>query len=263
MRADADAPVETDGDRDAAALIARLRRHLGSSEEIATVGRMTAGIAQELNSPLTALLGSLSRMTDLLREDGSQKSPTEIAELRASLLECVTVTDRIKNLVGAIRGVSRRDHRSAVFFDTARAIRDATRIFAVVHQRDCRIDLGMGPLPALYGSPNRLGQVLLNLLQNGLDASLELQHDGRTRLAVAASATDTDIQITVTDHGAGIPPEIAPRIFEEFFTSKDADRGRGLGLALSRQIVTEMGGSIGFESVPGNTVFTVRLPFAN
>jgi signal transduction histidine kinase len=119
----------------------------------------------------------------------------------------------------------------------------------------------MRPLPALHGSPNGLGQVILNLLQNGLEASREVHPDSHARLALAATATDREVQLAVTDDGPGIPAEIAPRIFEEFFTTKDADRGRGMGLCLSRQIVTEMRGSITFESAPGRTVFTVRLPF--
>jgi signal transduction histidine kinase len=246
--------IADDGDAAAAALLARLRRQLGSSEEIATIGRMTAGIAQELNTPLTSLLGSLSQMTTSIDDP---------VQLRAALQDCVSVVDRIKDLVGAIRGISHRDPRNTVFFDPARAIRSATKIFAVVQHRLCRVDLTIGALPALHGSPTRLGQVLLNLLQNGLDASLRAHHDHRARLAVVATATNTEVQISVADDGAGIPDEIAPRVFDEFFTSKDSDEGRGLGLYLSRQFVSQMRGSIDFESVPGRTVFTVRLPFVD
>jgi signal transduction histidine kinase len=260
-RAIGHASPANDVDAALAALVTRLRRQLGSSEEVASIGRMTAGIAQELNTPLTSLLGSLSVMTELAGRDDGPRSTEDLAKLRAALRESAAVADRIKDLVGAIRGISHRDHRNAVFFDPARAIRNATKIFAVVHHRVCRVDLTMRPLPALHGSPNGLGQVILNLLQNGLEASREVHPDGHARLALAATATDREVQLAVTDDGPGIPAEIAPRIFEEFFTTKDADRGRGVGLCLSRQIVTEMRGSITFESAPGRTVFTVRLPF--
>lgn len=249
-----------DADDASTALIARLRKQITSGEEIANVGRMTAGIAQELNGPLTALLGSLAQMTNLVGGAAGPQSTDE--QLRAALRECATGIDRIKDLVGAIRGISHRDHRRAVFFDPARAIRNATKVFAVVHQRVCRVDLTIGPLPALHGSPTGLGQVILNLLQNGLEASRQHHEEGQARLAVAATASDSEVQIAVTDDGAGIPGDIAARVFEEFFTSKDA-AGRGLGLFISRQIVSEMRGSIGFESVPGKTVFTIRLPFGN
>jgi len=67
----------------------------------------------------------------------------------------------------------------------------------------------------------------------------------------------------VSDDGPGVPDDLAPHLFEEFVTSKDGESGRGLGLAISRQIVTEMRGSIDFESAPGRTVFTARLPFVD
>jgi C4-dicarboxylate-specific signal transduction histidine kinase len=241
-----------------AALVDRLRGQLRSSEELATIGRMTAGIAQELNTPLTTLLGSLSQAADLA---GREESPASREEIRAVLRDCVSVADRIKDLVGALRGVSHRDHRKAVFFDPARAIRNAAKIFAIVNQRQCRVNLTMGAVPALHGSPTGLGQVVLSLLQNGFEASLLLRPDGPAHLAVAAVATDREVQISVSDDGAGVPDEIAPHLFEEFVTSKEG--GRGLGLSISRQIVTGMGGSIEFESASGKTVFTVRLPFVD
>jgi len=242
------------------ALVDRLRGQLRSSEELATIGRMTAGIAQELNTPLTTLLGSLSQVADLV---GREEGPASGDEIRAALRDCVTVADRIKDLVGALRGVSHRDHRKAVFFDPARAIRNATRIFAIVNQRQCRVNLTMGALPALHGSPTGLGQVLLSLLQNGLEASQLLHPDSQAHLAVAAAATASEVQISVSDDGPGVPDQIAPHLFEEFGTSKDGESGRGLGLSISRQIVTGMGGSIEFESAPGRTVFTVRIPFVD
>jgi two-component system C4-dicarboxylate transport sensor histidine kinase DctB len=242
------------------ALVERLRGQLKSSEELATIGRMTAGIAQELNTPLTTLLGSLSQVADLA---GREESPASREEIRAALRDCVSVADRIKDLVGALRGVSHRDHRKAVFFDPARAIRNAAKIFAIVNQRQCRVNLTMGALPALHGSPSGLGQVVLGFLQNGLEASLPLDPDSQAHLAVAAAATESEVQISVSDHGSGVPDDIAPHLFEEFVTSKDGESGRGLGLSISRQIVIAMGGSIEFQSAPGKTVFTVRLPFVD
>jgi signal transduction histidine kinase len=221
---------------------------------------MTAGIAQELNTPLTTLLGALSHVADLAAGEESSSSRDEV---RAALRDCVSVADRIKDLVGALRGVSHRDHRKAVFFDPARAVRNATKIFAIVNQCQCRVNLTMGALPALHGSPSGLGQVILSLLQNGLEASLLLNPDGQAQLTIAAAATASEVQISVADDGPGVPDELAPHLFEEFVSSKDGQSGRGLGLSISRQIVTGMGGSIEFESAPGKTVFTVRLPFVD
>ena len=257
IRSDGSASPANDADTPPG-LVDRLRGQLRSSEELATIGRMTSGIAQELNTPLTALLGSLSQVAELA---GRGESPASGDEIRAALSDCVSVADRIKDLVGALRGISHRDHRKTVFFDPARAIRNATKIFAIVNQRQCRVNLTMGALPALHGSPTGLGQVVLSLLQNGLEASLQLHPDGQAQLAVAAVATDSEVQISVSDDGPGVPNGLAPHLFEEFVTSKDDESGRGLGLSISRQIVSGMRGSIEFESAPGKTVFTVRLPF--
>ena len=242
------------------ALVERLRGQLRSSEELATIGRLTGGIAQELNTPLTTLLGSLSHVADLA---GREDSPASRDEIRAALRDCVSVADRIKDLVGALRGVSHRDHRKAVFFDPARAIRNAAKVFAIVNQRQCRVNLTIGALPAVHGSPTGLGQVILSLLQNGLEASLPLHPEGQTPLAITATATDREVRISVFDDGPGVPDDLAPRLFEEFVTSHDGESGRGLGLSISRQIITAMGGSIEFQSAPGKTVFTVRLPFVD
>src|SRR6478609_4079538 len=85
------------------ALVGRLRRQLASSEETATIGRMTAGIAQEIDAPLASLLGSLSQMTELLGNEAGPASPDDVARLRDTLRSSASIVDRIKDLVGAIR----------------------------------------------------------------------------------------------------------------------------------------------------------------
>jgi two-component system NtrC family sensor kinase len=97
--------------------------------------------------------------------------------------------------------------------------------------------------------------VILNLLQNGLDAG-----GNDPRLAVCAEIAQGGIRISIVDRGAGIPSEIAPRVFEPFFTSKSVDAGMGLGLSICRELVTEMGGTIDFESSTAGTTFHVDLP---
>src|SRR5438477_11348424 len=98
IRGDASASPGNDADTPPG-LVDRLRGQLRDSEEFATIGRMTAGIAQELNTPLTALLGSLSQVADLA---GREESPASRDEIRATLRDCVSVADRIKDLVGAL-----------------------------------------------------------------------------------------------------------------------------------------------------------------
>ncbi|HVV48952.1 MAG TPA: HAMP domain-containing sensor histidine kinase, partial [Polyangia bacterium] len=139
-------------------------------------------------------------------------------------------------------------------FDPARSIRDAVRLFAVAKQKQCRVDLSVAALPAVRGSSARLGQVIINLLQNGLDAA----GDGCT-LVVRSDSPGDDVRILVTDGGPGIPAHVAERIFEPFFSSKGSN-GMGLGLSICREIVEELAGTIDFETGPQGTTFRVMLP---
>jgi signal transduction histidine kinase len=242
----------------------RLRCQLGRSEQLAGLGRLVAGIAHELNNPLSAVAGMLELMKQELVHDSpapARETPSDerLASLRTLVAECSGAVDRMKDLVAAVRGMGRNGRGDAVAFDPGRAVRDAVKLFAVAHRRACQVALSLPALPAVLGSPTQLGQVVLNLLQNGLDASSADQPD-LARLEVAAERVGDEVQIRVTDHGEGIPEDIAPYIFEPFFTSKPADKGTGIGLYLSREIVAEMRGTISFVSAPGNTVFRVSLP---
>jgi signal transduction histidine kinase len=248
-------PAESES---AAGELARLRAQLIRSEQLAAVGRVVAGLAHEINNPLTTLLGSIAIMKEIVTGGGASPPVTPDAsreDLRGLLLDCDMTVDRIRELMSAVRGMSREGAKDDLAFDPGRAIRDAARVFAIARRNRCRLDLSLQALPAVRGSPARLGQVILNLLQNGLDASTE-----EARLAVTAECTKSQVRIAVIDRGTGIPAEVAPQVFEPFFTTKGVDAGSGLGLYISREIVTEMGGSIGFETSPSGTTFRVDLP---
>jgi len=247
-----------------------MRLRLIRSEQLAAVGRVVAGLAHEINNPLTGLLGSIEIMQEMVAPTGAAPaagpdaasdatsgatSDASRAELRGLLVDCGTMVDRIRELMSAVRGMSRDHAKDYVAFDPGRAIRDAARVFAIARRNKCHLDLSLPGLPAIKGSPGRLGQVMLNLLQNGVDASA----DGG-RLSIVAESTGSRVRITVADRGTGIPADVAEHVFEPFFTSKDVDRGTGLGLYICREIVTSMGGSIGFETSPAGTTFRVDLP---
>ena len=235
-----------------------MRLRLIRSEQLAAVGRVVAGLAHEINNPLTGLLGSIEIMQEMVAAPGRTPAAGPDAsheELRGLLLDCGMMVDRIRELMNAVRGMSRDCEKDDLAFDPGRAIRDAARVFAIARRNKCHLDLSLPGLPAIKGSPGRLGQVMLNLLQNGVDASA----DGG-RLTIVAESTEARVRITVADHGTGIPADVAEHVFEPFFTSKDVDRGTGLGLYICREIVTSMGGSIGFETSPAGTTFRVDLP---
>jgi signal transduction histidine kinase len=239
-------------------VVERMRVRLIRSEQLASLGRLVAALAHEINNPLTGLLGSVEIMTEIVGPAGEAPAAWSEAsreEMRGLLHDSGTMVDRIRELMNAVRGMSRDCARDDVAFDPVRAIRDAARVFAIARRKGCHLDLSLRALPAVKGSPGRLGQVILNLLQNGLEASTD-----EARLSITAQSDGARVRIAVADRGSGIPAEVAQHLFEPFFTSKNVDQGTGLGLYMSREIVTSMGGSIGFETSPEGTTFWVELP---
>jgi len=115
----------------------------------------------------------------------------------------------------------------------------------------------------VYGSELRLQQVLINLLVNARDALAEVTGEKRITLAAAADAAGTNAVITVRDTGCGIPAAHIDRVFEPFFTTKGAEKGTGLGLAVSYEIIKQHHGTITIQSAAGRgTEFVITLPLA-
>jgi len=244
-----------------AELVSQVRDQMARNDQLAGLGRLTAGVVHEINNPLACVLVGVDLM-DRIAAELTKDAPAapvdpaeELAELRHILADCRLNVDRLKELVGAVRGMSRAGARDDIVFEPGRAIRDAVRVFAAASKHRSRVDVDIPPLTPVKGSPSRLGQVIVNLLDNGLYAM-----NGAGRLVVRASASAGKVRITVADQGRGIPADFQPHVFEPFFTSKPVDEGTGLGLYICRDIVASMGGSIGFDSTPGGTTFWIELP---
>jgi len=228
------------------------RARLVQRDQLASLGSLVAGVAHEINNPLAAVTGLLDLVKEIV--GGDQVGPQEVQTVRELVLECASAADRIRQLVVSLKDMGRVRPREVAMFDPARTIRDAVRLFGVAKRRQCHVDLTIAPLPAVRGSSARLGQVIINLLQNGLDAT----GDGAT-LQVRSDAQEGLVRVLVIDPGPGIPASVADRIFEPFVSSK-GDKGMGLGLSICREIITEMGGTIDFLTGPSGTTFIVTLP---
>ena len=189
-------------------------------------------------------------------ELGRLEAATRLAE---TIRNISGVADRVQSLVGSLRGYLRgNDGRGDIHadVDVATGLDDALRM--VSHRLD-RVDVRRRyePAPTIAARPGALQQVWSNLLVNALDA---MNDEGRLSIRVAPEGAA--VRVEIADTGPGVPPEIESRIFEPRFTTKDGrvQFGLGLGLSISRQIVEEHHGTIGVESRPGHTVFTVVLP---
>ena len=231
-----------------------LRRRLNQSEKLVALGQFVAGIAHELNNPLQGVLGHL----ELLRATGA--FPRKLRrEVQTIYREADRAAKIVRNLL-AFSG-SRRLVRRAVSINAVLQKVMATRASAcraaeieVVRHYDSK-------LPRVQSDPLLLHQVFLNIVMNAEHAIAAGGHGGRIEITTAVAAAAGRVIVTVRDTGDGIPADVAPRIFEPFYTTKEVGKGSGLGLAITYGIVQEHGGEIVAANHPdGGAVFTIELP---
>lgn len=220
--------------------------------KLAVLGQMSAGISHELNQPLTALHTLTDNAVSLLERG-------RLPEVRENLGLVRQMADRMGRIVAEIKTFARKAPAELQPMRIADAIGQAVMLVeSRRRQTGARIEVPAFPqeLQVLADSV-RLEQVLVNLLMNALDAVAELP-DGQVTVAVRYEAPD--IMIAIRDNGPGIAPAIMPRLFEPFLTSKSAGQGLGLGLAISRMIITELGGClVARNSDAGGAEFTILL----
>lgn len=228
----------------------RMEEAVFQSEKLSAVGRLAAGVAHELNNPLSTILGYIQDITESLPE--GEESPFRSVEREA--LRC-------RRLVGELLTFSRASQGESEDVDPAEVIRDSVALIQT-KARLCRVEVksALAPdLPAVRGNRNQLQQALVNLAANALDA----MPDGGTLALSADRLAEPEgdwLLLRVADTGSGIPGEVLPHIFEPFFTTKPVGQGTGLGLALVHEIVQKHGGTIDVLSRPGATEFRLRLP---
>ena len=225
---------------------------LVETQKLAALGQLGAGVAHEINNPLTGILGN----AQLLLEEKPEGHPD-----RASLGKIEALARRCKQITQSLlRFGQQRDAPAFEDVDVNRAVNDAL-VLAEEQVRSAGIALDVSlaaPAPHVRGDPGQLAQVVLNLLTNARTACLG---KGGAAIAVSTVRSADGVEIRVRDGGKGILPEHLPHIFEPFFTTKDQWSNVGLGLSVSYRIVSEHGGELLVESRPGEgSVFTVRLP---
>jgi signal transduction histidine kinase len=237
-----------------------LEQELRHSERLASVGRLAAGLAHEIGTPL-AIIGG--RAEYLLRRSRSAE------ELKDNLGVIRSQSDRIAAIVRQLLEFSRR--REPVFQPVdLLALLDNVK-YLLAHQlqeKTIRVEMhGFGGLPKVDADPDLLQQVFINLFSNSLHA---LDQAGVVKIGAEITdhgfapdppATNRRLRISFEDNGVGVRPEHLGRVFDPFFTTKDVGEGTGLGLSVSYGIIQEHGGDIRVESEPGRfTRFIIYLP---
>ena len=229
----------------------RLQQQLIQSERLAAMGQMIAGVAHELNNPLTAILG----VTELLRDQSTDENASRQLDLAHRQAR------RAAHIVQSLLVFSRPSTPRSTLLH----LPDLLQRTLQLHEHSLRanhihVDLAARPdLPTVLGDSNQLTQVFLNLIVNAEQAIHEVRDRGtlRIRLGVVGER----VLITFQDDGVGIRRELLPRIFDPFFTTKRPGRGTGLGLSICMAIVREHNGDISAQPLPdGGSVFTVSLP---
>jgi signal transduction histidine kinase len=252
----------------------RSQEHLQRAEKMAALGRLTAGIAHEMNTPLGASLTSLKLLSDLVEEylasiEDSSVEAGDHQEIATDMQKLVRATQQwVEKATAHIRSLKAhtRDWRRGEeqMFSVLRVVEDTGMLLAHrLRLSQCSLLVSCTTAqPLLHGDPGKLGQVLTNLIINAIDA-YKGTDGGEVRVDVLESAAS--LEIRVRDHGCGIPSENMGRIFEEFFSTKALGEGTGLGLSIARDIVTTFfGGTIAVESAPGQgSEFILRLPQEN
>ncbi len=224
---------------------------LVSSEKMASLGKLAAGIAHEINNPL----GGILIYSSLMMEDLSQDDPR-----RGDLVRIVQEAGRCKEIVKSLLEFARQSEPKMEPTDINRAINDG--LFFLVNQalfHNIQIVKKLDSfLPFVQANAGQLKQVFMNIIVNAAEA---MHGNGTLTIRTFPSTGRKTVLVEFTDTGEGIPAENLTRIFDPFFTTKEVGKGTGLGLATSYGIVEDHGGKIGVKSQVGQgTTFTIELP---
>jgi signal transduction histidine kinase/ActR/RegA family two-component response regulator len=237
---------------------AETEARLAQAEKLASIGRVTAAVAHEINNPLSYLAMNLRFVREQLGDAGQDRD-----EMERAVDDAIDGVARIAHLVTRLGAYARGDgsRNQGEATDLAGALDRAIRL-AQPHTRGrAEVRCEVGSVPPARGQEHALVQVFVNLIVNAAQA-LPDDRTGDNRIDVSVDRAGEMLAVEVRDNGSGIAGDVLPRLGEPFFTTKPIGQGTGLGLAVSKATVRAVGGRLEFESEPGNTVARVILPVA-
>jgi two-component system NtrC family sensor kinase len=235
------------------AVIKKAQEQMLEAEKLASLGRLSAGVAHELNSPLTGIVTFAHLVHDRIPPNDKQ-SLDDIDVI-------ITQADRCSSIIRGLLGFARKGPSERTSVDLNDLVQET--ISMLTRQRDYReINVAMDlkeDLPSVTADPNQLQQVILNIFTNSAD---EMSNGGEVRISTRETPGGY-VEVEFADNGPGIAPEIMDKIFEPFFTTKPVGQGTGLGLPVSYGIIKRHGGDITVKSEPGKGAsFLVSLPLS-
>jgi signal transduction histidine kinase len=237
---------------------------LVQAEKLAAIGTLAAGVAHEINNPLAFVASNLEYVSTELKPlltDNDRIQPAVAAEVQAALKDARLGATRVARIVKDLKSFSRmstEDDRGPI--DVNQVMESSIGMVRARIKHRANLAIELKPVPPIWGSANRLGQVFLNLLVNASDAIPEGQSAENT-VSVRTKVVADKVSIEIEDSGTGMPEQVKNKIFDPFFTTKPVGSGTGLGLSICHGLVKDLGGEIQVESTQGRgSLFRVLLP---
>lgn len=264
-------------------MLKETQSQLVTSEKMASLGVLTAGVAHEINNPVNFIytgINSLKRdmeelfeiineIENTFKDESSAELLNKIDDLKqnmalADIIEIINQTiddikigaERTTEIVKGLRNFSRMDKDSTQMYDVHNGIDSALLLLRNKYKNHIEIEKDYQHVPAIQCNSGKLNQVFLNILSNAIDAIAE-----KGKIKIETSHNEHMVYINISDTGKGIPNEILDKIFDPFFTTKNVGEGVGLGLSISFGIIEEHKGKIEVKTDPNSgTTFTISLP---
>jgi len=231
---------------------------LVQTEKLASLGRLSAGIIHEINNPLNYATTGLFT----LRKKAAQLTGTERDDFNEVLVDVEEGLQRVKSIVGDLRSFSHQDNEQLDDVSAADAVAATLRFLSHEVRGKVHIETDIPRDLHVPANKNKLIQVLINLVQNAIDASLAREDKPeRPEIRITASEVKDAVHLRVRDSGIGIPKENLAKIFDPFYTTKEVGKGMGLGLSICYRLLEQFGAQISAESDPGRfTEFSIKFP---
>ncbi|HEX5042998.1 MAG TPA: ATP-binding protein [Candidatus Polarisedimenticolaceae bacterium] len=230
--------------------LARVQAQMAQTEKMASLGSMAAGVAHELNNPMSGILSlSLLALEELPKESPVRE---DLETISRQALRCRTI-------VRGLLDFSRQSGGAGAAIDPLPIMEKTLELLApLLEAQHVRVRTHVSPaLPAVRIDPGHLQQILTNLVVNAADA---MEGGGELTVSCARGEDEEDVLLRVSDTGTGIPDHVLPYIFDPFFTTKRVGKGTGLGLSIVHGLLHEVGGRIEVTTAPTGTTFAVHLP---
>lgn len=236
-------------------VILQQQNQLVTSSKMAALGEMAGGVAHEINSPLAAIKNLAGQLQDVLSDEQLDK-----ASLKEMANDMESTTDRIAKIIQGLRSFSRDGSKDPYQIVNVQKLIEDTLNLCRERFKNAGIDLKIEPFRkdmTFEGRSIQISQVILNLLNNAYDALEQMKEKW---IKISVHEDSSCVEVRVTDGGKGIPEQVRDKIFQPFFTTKDINKGTGMGLSVSMGIIQGHQGALKLDPSSPHTSFIVRIP---